>query len=79
MSEAIDTPDMRPDSDAASSSAEGGEEEEGFVGVKDPFRRAMPRLEVEKDVCSICLDEFTEDDPGIPTKCGSVPVCYFTI
>lgn len=36
----------------------------------DPFRRAMPQLEAEEDVCSICLDAFTDDDPGNATVCG---------
>lgn len=36
----------------------------------DPFRRAMPQIEVEEDVCSICLDAFTDDDPGNATICG---------
>lgn len=36
----------------------------------DPFRRAMPQIAVEEDVCSICLDTFTDDDPGNTTVCG---------
>ena len=39
-------------------------------GSLDPFRRAMPQIEVEEDVCSICLDAFTNDDPGNATVCG---------
>lgn len=39
-------------------------------GSIDPFRRAMPQIEVEEDVCSICLDAFTDDDPGNATVCG---------
>ena len=27
---------------------------------------------VEEDTCAICLDEFTEDDPGMETECGHV-------
>lgn len=33
-------------------------------------RRAVPVLSVEPDVCSICLDSFTDDDPGKFTACG---------
>lgn len=39
-------------------------------GSIDPFRRAMPEIVVEEDVCSICLDAFTDDDPGNATVCG---------
>ena len=35
----------------------------------DLFRRAMPEVEADEDVCSICLDAFTEDDPGNVTVC----------
>ena len=35
----------------------------------DLFRRAMPEVEVDEDVCSICLDAFTDDDPGNVTVC----------
>ena len=27
---------------------------------------------VEEDTCAICLDEFTDDDPGMETECGHV-------
>ncbi len=27
-------------------------------------------VEEEPNVCSICLDEFVEADPGVPTTCG---------
>ncbi|KAK9838411.1 hypothetical protein WJX84_001798 [Apatococcus fuscideae] len=33
-------------------------------------RRAVPVLSVEPDVCSICLDSFTDEDPGKFTACG---------
>ncbi len=36
-------------------------------------RRAIPVQSVEPDVCSICLDSFTDDDPGKFTACGYVP------
>ena len=39
-------------------------------GSIDMCRRAVPVLEGEEDICSICLDEFTEEDPGNPTVCG---------
>lgn len=32
-------------------------------------RRAVPVVEVEEDVCSICLDEFTREDPEQQTVC----------
>ena len=32
-------------------------------------RRAVPVVEVEEDVCSICLDEFTSEDPEQQTEC----------
>ncbi|KAK9908472.1 hypothetical protein WJX75_008453 [Coccomyxa subellipsoidea] len=32
-------------------------------------RRAVPVVEVEEDVCSICLDEFTAEDPEQRTSC----------
>ena len=35
----------------------------------DPFRRAMPQVHADEDVCSICLDAFTDEDPGNPTSC----------
>ena len=37
----------------------------------DLCRRAVPVIEAEADdICSICLDEFTREDPGMPTVCG---------
>lgn len=33
-------------------------------------RKAIVVQEEEEGVCPICLDEFTEADPGIPTTCG---------
>ncbi|KAL6774202.1 hypothetical protein ACKKBG_A24155 [Auxenochlorella protothecoides x Auxenochlorella symbiontica] len=36
-------------------------------------RKAIVVQEEEEGVCPICLDEFTEADPGIPTTCGH---CY---
>jgi hypothetical protein len=32
-------------------------------------RKALPTLEEEPNVCSICLDEFTEPDPAMSTAC----------
>lgn len=31
---------------------------------------SLPVPDVEEDVCSICLDEFTTSDPGTDTVCG---------
>lgn len=40
-------------------------------GSIDMCRRALPVIEAEADdICSICLDEFTQEDPGMPTVCG---------
>ena len=33
-------------------------------------RRAVPVIEADDDVCSVCLDCFTQDDPGNQTGCG---------
>ena len=33
-------------------------------------RKVLPTLEEEENVCSICLDDFTDPDPSIPTSCG---------
>lgn len=69
-------------SSAPSPMAEDEDEEDDYYEVSeagpsdrgsiDPFRRAMPQIEVEEDVCSICLDAFTDDDPGNATVCGYV-------
>jgi len=45
-------------------------EEETPNGDIDLCRRAVLLQPQEEDVCSICLDEFTEDDPGQSTTCG---------
>jgi len=33
-------------------------------------RKVLPELEEEENVCSICLDEFSEADPSAKTVCG---------
>jgi hypothetical protein len=33
-------------------------------------RKVLPRLEEEPNVCSICLDEFIDEDPAMQTRCG---------
>ena len=33
-------------------------------------RRAVPVIEADDDVCSVCLDCFTQEDPGNQTTCG---------
>mmetsp|Transcript_2250 Transcript_2250/g.6701 ORF Transcript_2250/g.6701 Transcript_2250/m.6701 type:complete len:356 (-) Transcript_2250:1661-2728(-) len=35
----------------------------------DLSRRVVPVIEVPDDVCSICLDEFTDEDPAQMTNC----------
>ena len=32
-------------------------------------RRAVPVIEADDDVCSICLEEYTQQDPGNRTAC----------
>lgn len=32
-------------------------------------RRVILQEETPQDVCSICIDEFTDDDPGMETTC----------
>lgn len=34
------------------------------------FRKVLNVAEEEENVCSICLDEFTEADPSSTTACG---------
>ena len=41
-----------------------------YDGSIELSRRAIPVLQVDEDVCSICLDEFVDDDPGFSTTCG---------
>ena len=36
-------------------------------------RRAIPIIEAERDVCSICLDSFTDEDPSVSTQCRYGP------
>ena len=36
----------------------------------DLCRRVVPLIEVSDDCCPICLDEYTQADPGVPTACG---------
>lgn len=33
-------------------------------------RRVVPLLEFSEDTCSICLEDYTKEDPGAPTVCG---------
>ena len=35
-------------------------------------RRAVPVVHLDDDVCSICLDEFTAEDPEQHTCCGYI-------
>lgn len=37
-------------------------------------RRAVPVVELDDDVCSICLDEFSSEDPEQHTACQCVPL-----
>ena len=55
-----------------SSHGAGGSEEHvaNRHGSIDMCRRAVPVIEADEDICSICLDEFTVEDPGNATVCG---------
>ena len=63
----------------AAAQAAGSSDEEGggalplsptfSTGEVELSRKAVPVLEEEPNVCSICLDEFVEADPGVPTRC----------
>lgn len=64
----LDEDERRTSGLAAGSSTSSALEKES-QGV-DIFRRAMPEVEAEEDVCSICLEEFTQEDPGNSTTCG---------
>eukprot|EP00889_Picochlorum_renovo_P008249 jgi/Picre1/35279/NNA_002741.t1 len=44
-----------------------GLEKDEEVGL---CRKVIPELEEEENVCSICLDEFTDCDPSAMTVCG---------
>lgn len=61
---------------AAASEANGQEQGSSSTVPKQPnesielSRRAVPEVQQDPDVCSICLDEFTADDPSNSTQCG---------
>ena len=58
----------------ATTSSHGAPGVEGPAGDRygsiDMCRRAIPVIEADEDICSICLDEFTQEDPGNCTVCG---------
>lgn len=39
-------------------------------------RRAVPVIEADEDVCSVCLDNYTQEDPGNQTACGCACLPY---
>jgi hypothetical protein len=39
------------------------------VDISDIARRAIAEVQLEEDVCSICLEDFTEEDPATATSC----------
>lgn len=45
------------------------QDEASTLCALDPFRRAMPQVQADEDVCSICLDAFTDEDPANATSC----------
>lgn len=47
-----------------------GEERLGKRPSVTLCRKVLPELEEEENVCSICLDEFSEADPSAKTVCG---------
>lgn len=36
----------------------------------DLCRKVIPALEEDQPCCSICLDEYSTDDPAVATTCG---------
>lgn len=49
-----------------------GGEDDGLEKKEDVglCRKVIPELEEEENVCSICLDEFSDSDPSAMTVCG---------
>lgn len=77
--EEIDGSSMSPDKECSQSPevevARGQEASSSTAGINEDIelsRRAVPVVEVEEDVCSICLDEFTAEDPEQNTICEYV-------
>ena len=68
--DSVEAPE-RPDS--ASLGDEATAEVDADADEIELSRRALPVVQPEADnVCSICLDEFTADDPGQQTQCRCV-------
>lgn len=64
--------DRSPEVPEVAEATKDGEGETSTSRVNDDIelsRRAVPVVEVEEDVCSICLDEFTTEDPEQQTDC----------
>ena len=71
----LDEDSHNSDGEVTGATSASGEEDAHVAGPSDrnsidPFRRAMPLIQGEEDVCSICLDAFTDEDPGNATVCG---------
>lgn len=73
----LDEGEVRPPSDgtppAASRSMSPESTSEALPTVVDGIelsRKAIVVQEEEAGVCPICLDEFSDADPGMPTTCG---------
>ena len=72
----LETEDRQADSPEARPVSAGSQESDRTTAMPnddiDLARRVVPVVsDVEDDVCSICLDNFTEDDPGCSTRsCG---------
>lgn len=68
-----DTGGRSPDSQPESSGKPGRNhtpiESSGANEEIELSRRAVPIVELDDDVCSICLDEFTAEDPEQLTCC----------
>ncbi len=65
-----------PSQDSCADVPERADSDDGAAARKDAeeielSRRAVPVVEVEKDICSICLDGFDED-VAVLTQCGCV-------
>lgn len=74
--------DAAEEQDAGAASSSSGSSSGTAVGVEcgtpppepndgiEVARRVVPLLEYSEDICSVCLDEYTSQDPGAPTVCG---------
>lgn len=77
-SDVVDTPlEPRESLGAMSSDQESSDDSKVVVEGSDIdlCRKVIPALEEDQPCCSICLDEYSTDDPSIATTCGCVIKC----